>query len=130
MVHESKMPEPVAFLTRDDDGEPAMLFFDKQEARGYCEADEEPDSLYTAADLELAKQEATRQAMERCAEACDDQEEPAWYGYENPNTFDDGKRACAKAIRALSNEAEKRHQGDAALPEHQATLRLADRQRH
>ena len=98
-----------AFLTRDDDGEPAMLFFDKQEARGYCEADEEPDSLYTAADLELAKQEATRQAMERCAEACDDQEEPAWYGYENPNTFDDGKRACAKAIRALSNESEKRH---------------------
>lgn len=38
---------------------------------------------------------------EECAAACDDVEEPAWYGYECPNTFQDGRSACASAIRAM-----------------------------
>lgn len=50
---------------------------------------------------QAAWQEAARLAMEAAARECEDQDEPAWYGYENPTTFDDGKRACAAAIRAL-----------------------------
>lgn len=43
-----------------------------------------------------------RRAMaerERCAKICDDIDEPAWYGYECPNTFTDAKIMCAEAIR-------------------------------
>ena len=43
-------------------------------------------------------------AVSEAAAVCDDQEEPAWYGYENPNTFDDGKRACVSALRALAGK--------------------------
>ena len=63
MVHESKMPEPVAWIVRYpmcedylDWDEPTNGSFGKE-------------PLYTAADLELAKQEATRQAMEQAAKA-------------------------------------------------------------
>lgn len=37
---------------------------------------------------------------EECAKVCEDVEEEPWFGYENPNTFDDAKRSCAAAIRA------------------------------
>lgn len=37
---------------------------------------------------------------EACLAAIDDVDEPRWYGYENPYTFDDGKRAVREAIRA------------------------------
>lgn len=37
--------EPVAYLTRDEDGSPAMLFFDLDEARLYCNPNEEPEPL-------------------------------------------------------------------------------------
>jgi hypothetical protein len=37
---------------------------------------------------------------EACAQICDDVNEPAYFGYENPNSFDDGRRSCAAAIRA------------------------------
>lgn len=47
-----------------------------------------------------AVREAVLQEREACAEACDDVDEPAYYGYVNPNCFDDGRRACAAAIRA------------------------------
>lgn len=43
-----------------------------------------------------------RRAMaerERAAKVCEDLEEPAWYGYECPNTFTDAKIMCAEAIR-------------------------------
>jgi len=39
-------PIPVAaYLTTDEEGSPAMLFFDCNEARGYCDDDEEPIPL-------------------------------------------------------------------------------------
>jgi hypothetical protein len=43
----------------------------------------------------LAMHEQGRLAgLEAAAEACDDVEEPRYYGYENPNTFSEGKAAC------------------------------------
>lgn len=50
--------------------------------------------------MRSAWQEAVKQEREAILAAIDDLEDPAWYGYENPNNFDDGKRACAAAIRA------------------------------
>jgi hypothetical protein len=41
-----KALEPVAWLTRNDEGDPQMLFFDPAEARTYCDDDEEPEPLY------------------------------------------------------------------------------------
>ena len=38
--------EPTAWLTRNDEGDPQMLFFDPAEARTYCDDDEEPEPLY------------------------------------------------------------------------------------
>lgn len=35
---------------------------------------------------------------QRDAQLCEDVEEPNWYGYENPYSFDDGARACLEAI--------------------------------
>jgi|GEM_PF-2676217 len=40
--------EPVAYLTRNEDGDPAMLFFDRTEAATYCADDEQPEPLYAA----------------------------------------------------------------------------------
>ncbi|MFY2996277.1 hypothetical protein ACOTH8_23405 [Achromobacter xylosoxidans] len=37
---------PVAYLTRDEEGSPCMLFFDVVEARGYCAPGEEPEPLF------------------------------------------------------------------------------------
>lgn len=37
--------EPVAYLTRNIDGDPAMLFFDRDEAGTYCEDGHEPEPL-------------------------------------------------------------------------------------
>lgn len=96
-----KMPEPVAWRYMHE-GKPIGIHprtIDRYYRFEGEFIDGEP--LYTADQMQVYALEATRQAMERCAEVCDDQEEPAWYGYENPNTFDDGRRACAKAIRAL-----------------------------
>ncbi len=41
-----KALEPTAWLTRNDEGDPQMLFFDPAEARTYCDDDEEPEPLY------------------------------------------------------------------------------------
>lgn len=38
--------QPVAYLTRDEEGSPCMLFFDVVEARGYCALGEEPEPLF------------------------------------------------------------------------------------
>lgn len=40
--------EPVAFVTTNEDGDYAMLFFDREEAATYCDDHEEPIPLYTA----------------------------------------------------------------------------------
>lgn len=45
-----------------------------------------------------------REALEEAALVCEDVDEPPWFGYECPNTFDDGKRAGAAAIRALKEK--------------------------
>lgn len=62
----------------------------------------ESDAL---AAIEAARVEARAKAMEDFRVACDGLEEPAYYGYENPNTWQDGKRACMDAIEALAKEA-------------------------
>lgn len=43
--------------------------------------------------------------LERALDVCDDIEEKRYYGYENPNTFQDAKWKCVDAIRALIKEA-------------------------
>jgi hypothetical protein len=37
--------KPAAYLTRDDDGDPSMLFFDRDEACTYCDEHSEPEAL-------------------------------------------------------------------------------------
>ena len=54
--------------------------------------------------LELMRQERDA-AYERAAVVCEDVTEPAYYGYENTNTFQDGVFACATAIRALKGKS-------------------------
>lgn len=44
--------------------------------------------------------EAYQAATERAAAVCADVDEPAWYGFECPYSFQDGKVACIAAIRA------------------------------
>ena len=48
--------EPVAYLTRSEEGDAAMLFFDIGEARTYCEEGQEPEPLFLAR-LAAAQQE-------------------------------------------------------------------------
>lgn len=43
---EAAEAQPVAYLTRDEEGSPCMLFFDVVEARGYCAPGEEPEPLF------------------------------------------------------------------------------------
>lgn len=43
---------PVAHMTRNDDGDPVMLFFDKDEASTYCDDGDDPEDLYTAAQVQ------------------------------------------------------------------------------
>jgi len=47
-------------------------------------------------------QAAINHERSECAKVCEEIEEPAWYSYENPNSFYDGSGACAAAIRARS----------------------------
>ncbi|MEI2416151.1 hypothetical protein V8Z80_08195 [Orrella sp. JC864] len=37
--------QPIAWLTRDEEGSPSMLFFDYGEACTYCDPDEQPEPL-------------------------------------------------------------------------------------
>lgn len=53
MVGEQK---PVAYLTRDEDGDKAMLFFDRTEAATYCEEGVEPEALVLAFAAQVAQQ--------------------------------------------------------------------------
>ena len=118
MVHESKMPEPVAWLVCG-----GRTFVD----RGFTSEDGARESvvkrndgariepLYTAAALDLAKQEATRQAMQLAENACARIESSEWEQYKgraanqvaekaaNPYIAgkSDGASDCIDAIRAL-----------------------------
>lgn len=47
-------------------------------------------------------QAAVKQEREAILAAIDDIEEPAWYGYENPNTWSDGKNGAMAVIHARS----------------------------
>ena len=40
--------ETIAYVTRNEEGDPAMLFFDLNEAKLYCEPGEEPEALVLA----------------------------------------------------------------------------------
>ena len=57
-----KQNEPVAYLTRNEDGDPAMLFFHLAEACNYS-GDDYPEPLYLAPPN-------TEQIEQRVAEAC------------------------------------------------------------
>jgi len=48
-----------------------------------------------------------RETVLACAEAAQLVGEPPWYGYECPNTFDDGVRAAARAILELLNPLQR-----------------------
>ena len=58
--------------------------------------------LYTEAQMLAMHEQGRLAGLGEAAEACDDVEEPRYYGYENPNTFSDGKAACMSAIRSLA----------------------------
>ncbi|PLC06353.1 hypothetical protein CY658_04790 [Variovorax sp. RO1] len=71
MTHptEPKLPESatdkdcltvVAYLTTDDEGSPAMLFFDQQEAGNYCNPDELPEALVRLSALKARDAEIER----------------------------------------------------------------------
>lgn len=45
---QSQPQETIAYVTRNVEGDPAMLFFDIEEARLYCEPGEEPEALVLA----------------------------------------------------------------------------------
>ena len=61
---------------------------------------------FTADQMRSFAEEAVRLEREAILAVIEDLEEPAWYGYENPNNFDDGKRAAMAAIRARSQEGQ------------------------
>jgi len=60
----------VAWLTTDEEGGPSMLFFDREEAAGYCDADEDPISLGLLVDLRERSWSAglTEELVARCRE--------------------------------------------------------------
>jgi len=78
--------------------------FGRVDAKGLTTHGFDPDGLAAFA-REIAE-EAVRLEREAILAAIDDLDEPAWYGYENPNNFDDGKRAVAAAIRSRSQEGQ------------------------
>jgi hypothetical protein len=54
-MHDAGEPlKVVAYLTTDEEGSPAMLFFDQHEARNFCDLDEEPTGLVSLSDHEAS----------------------------------------------------------------------------
>lgn len=64
-------------------------------------------AYYTADQMRAYAEEAVRVEREACVAAVEDIEEKPWYGYENPNTFQDGKWAAMDAIRSRSDLSPK-----------------------
>lgn len=54
---QSQPQETIGYVTRNEEGDPAMLFFDLQEARLYCEPGEEPEALVLAGSARRAEGE-------------------------------------------------------------------------
>jgi hypothetical protein len=54
--------------------------------------------------LRAYAEEAVKQEREAILAAIDDIEEKPWYGYENPNTFQDAKWAAEAVVRARSEQ--------------------------
>ena len=71
------------------------------EMGGYVKS---PD-LYTAEQLRAYGDQCANAALEQAAKACSGVEEPPWYSFECPYTFQSGVSACADAIRALKKDA-------------------------
>lgn len=70
---ESDAMRAVAYLTTDEEGSPAMLFFEKVEAATYCDEGEEPQALILQPDalkaIEEARVEARSKALEEAENA-------------------------------------------------------------
>ena len=97
-----KLPEPVAYLVRKEFDE-FYRASSETAARTYAEiVGAEVIHLHTEAQMLAMHEQGRLAGLEEAVEACDDVEEPRYYGYENPNTFSDGKAACMSAIRALA----------------------------
>jgi len=62
--------EPVAYLTRTEEGDPAMLFFDRQEAAEYCDGDPPEPLVLGAAPV---AQQPQAEAVPDCGEAGHDE---------------------------------------------------------
>jgi hypothetical protein len=72
--------------------------------------------VFTAEQMHEFAEEAVKQERERCLAAIEAVEEPAYHGYENPNTFNDGKWAAMAAIRGDS-ALSRMHETDVQLGE-------------
>ena len=71
----------------------------------YPVVEKKPDGRYWSSHTHIVWetwQAAINHERSECAKVCEEIEEPAWYSYENPNSFYDGSGACAAAIRARS----------------------------
>jgi hypothetical protein len=94
-----EMPEPVALVT-------SLLgdYVGFTQPKGMRMRKRDP--IYTADQMQAYRaagaEHARRVALEEAAKLCDDVDEPSWHGYECPNTFQDGRAACAAAIRAAA----------------------------
>lgn len=61
--------KPAAYLTRNPDGDPAMLFFDKDEAADYCDDGETPEPLFKADEIKTELLEIAACSLEPRARA-------------------------------------------------------------
>lgn len=105
--------EPVAYMTRDEESSPAMLFFERSEALGYCADDELPAPLYTAEVLAMgrvplsdAQCDAIYAALDQFGRGVDTHEYglPIWLG-------DDAMLAKVRARELIRNAAHGIKQG-------------------
>ncbi|OAS92982.1 hypothetical protein A6I77_24505 [Achromobacter xylosoxidans] len=132
--------QPVAYLTRDEEGSPCMLFFDVVEARGYCAIGEEPEPLFLHAAPQACalNAEYTRgrvdgfdaghgAALEKAAAALEDHRK-AGRAWVPGSLWDTLSREAAARIRALKqprapNPGRGALTNDVALPPLPAELR-------
>ena len=107
MTSEVKMPV-AAYLTNDEEGSPAMLFFDWAEAWGFTEDTDPPQALVLQSDalaaIEAARVEARAKALEEAAAIVDEEEENARQERYSPGLVG-ALEACAASIRSLAKEA-------------------------
>ena len=69
---QSQPQETIAYVTRNEEGDPAMLFFDLKEARLYCNPDEEPEALVLAGSaLQSSEVQELLDALQEVVDAAD-----------------------------------------------------------